>query len=173
MVQSAAGPGEWHVSELRLWRSGRELERRPSWRLRAHPNPWDVEMAFDNTLVTRWRSWQLLSAGMYLEVDLGVPQEVDAVSLECTPDQGAVRLRLEAELAPGVWKTLAEGGSVIERRRPDRLRRAAIEEVKARGVDYLLLYDSDAVAEEFWKQRRRWGLTLLEQIRGARLYRLD
>jgi len=42
VVQSAAGPGEWHVSELRLWRSGRELERRPSWRLRAHPNPWDV-----------------------------------------------------------------------------------------------------------------------------------
>lgn len=173
LFQQASGAGEWHVNELRVWRGASELERRPSWRLRAHPNPWDVEMAFDNTLVTRWRSWQPLFAGMYLEVDLGAPQVADGVTVEGTPDQGAVRLRLEAEVAPGVWKTLAEGGSVIERRRPDRLRRAAIEEVKARGVDYLLLYDSDAVAEEFWKQRRRWGLTQLEQIRGARLYRLD
>ncbi len=173
VVQAAAGAGEWHVNELRVWQGERELERRPAWRLRAHPNPWDVEMAFDNTLVTRWRSWQARLAGMYLEVNLGAPEVADAVSLECTPDQGPARLKVEAEVAPGVWKTLSEGGTQRERRRPDRLRRAAIEEVKARGVDYLLLYDSDAVAEEFWKQRRRWGLTLLEQVRGARLYRLD
>jgi len=45
--------------------------------------------------------------------------------------------------------------------------------VKARGVDYLLLYNTDALAEEFFKQRRRWGMTLLEQVRDARLYRLE
>jgi len=174
VVQTAGpAPGQWHVRELRVFRGEEELPRRPHWRLRAHPNPWDVEMAFDNTLVTRWRSWQPLFAGMYLEVDFGAPEVVDAVRLEGTPDQGPVRLRVEGETAPGVWKTLAKTGTVSERRRPDRLRRAAIEEVKARGVDYLLLYDTDALAEEFFKQRRRWGMTLLEQVRGARLYRLD
>ena len=174
VVQTArAGAGEWHVSEFRVLRGGQELERRPGWRLRALPNPWDVPMAFDNTLVTRWRSWQPLFSGMYVEVDFGAPEVVDAVQLEGTPDQGPVRLKVEGETAPGVWQTLAESGALVERRRPERLRRAAVEEVKARGVDYLLLYDSDVVAEEFWKQRRRWGITLLEQVRGARLYRLE
>jgi len=174
VLQTAGpAPAEWHVREFRLFRREQELERRPAWRLRAHPNPWEVQLAFDNTLVTRWRSWQPLFPGMYLEVSFGAPQVVDSVRLECTPDQGPIRLQVEAETAPGVWRTLANEAAVTERRRPDRSRRAAIEEVKARGVDYLLLYESDLVAEEFWKQRRRWGLTQLAHVRGARLYRLD
>ncbi|MBM3746290.1 MAG: glycosyltransferase family 39 protein [Acidobacteria bacterium] len=170
---ASSAPGEWHVREFRVFHGEAELERKPAWRLRAHPNPWDVPLAFDNTLVTRWRSWQSMFPGMYLELSFGAPQVVDAVKLECTPDQGPVRLQVEAETAPGVWKTLATQAVITERRRPDRLRRAAVEEVKARGVDYLLLYESDIVAEEFWKQRRRWGIAELAHVRGARLYRLD
>jgi hypothetical protein len=174
VLQTAgSAPGEWHVREFRVFHGAEELERKPSWRLRAHPNPWEVQLAFDNTLVTRWRSWQPVFPGMYLEVSFGAPQVVDSVRLECSPDHGPIRLQVEAETTPGAWRTLANQATVTERRRPDRLRRAAIEEVKARGVDYLLLYESDFVAEEFWKQRRRWGLTQLAHVHGARLYRLD
>jgi hypothetical protein len=174
VVQTAgAGPGEWSVREMRVFRGQEELPRVPRWRLRAHPNPWDVQLAFDHTLVTRWRSWQPLLAGMYVEVDFGAAETVDAVRLECSPDQGDIRLRLEAATVTGQWRTLAQAYTTSERQRPDRLRRAAIEELKARGVDYLLLYDSDALAEQFRSRRRSWGLTLLEQVRGARLYRLD
>jgi hypothetical protein len=170
---AAARAGEWSVREMRVFRGAEELARQPRWRVRARPNPWDAPLAFDNTLVTRWRSWQALFPAMYLEVDFGGTETVDAVRLECSPDQGDIRLRLEAELAPGRWRELSDSFLRSERHRPDRLRRAATAELKARGVDYLLLYDSDALAEQFWSRRKSWGLTLLERIRGARLYRLD
>lgn len=174
VVQTAGpGPGEWSVRELRVFRGQEEVPRLPGWRVRAHPNPWDAPLAFDNTLVTRWRSWEPLSAGMYVEVDFGSAELVDLVRLECSADQGDIRLKLEAEAAPGQWKTLAEDFANSERRRPDWLRRAAIEELKARGVDYLLLYESDAVTEDFWSRRKAWGITLVDHTSGARLYRLD
>ncbi len=60
IVQTASVPDEaqWSVSELRVFSGGRELPRDPQWRLTAHPNPWDIQLAFDNSSVTRWRSWQ-------------------------------------------------------------------------------------------------------------------
>ena len=59
VVQTASVPeAQWSVAELRVFAGGRELPRDPDWRLTAHPNPWDVQLAFDNSPVTRWRSWQ-------------------------------------------------------------------------------------------------------------------
>jgi hypothetical protein len=174
VVQTAGpAPGEWSVRELRVFRGREELPRAPHWRLRAHPNPWDVQLAFDNSLVTRWRSWQTLFPDMFLEVDFRGLQNLDTVRLECTPDQGPIRLRLDAETASGEWSTLAADYATLEQRPPGGLRRLASEEFKARGVNHLLLYDYEDLAKEFWNKRKRWGLTLLDHQRSARLYRFD
>src|SRR5262249_50034348 len=42
----------WRINELRFYRSGQELSRNSAWRLTASPNPWDVQLAFDNNPVT-------------------------------------------------------------------------------------------------------------------------
>ena len=98
VVQTAAGgPDHWNVAELRVFDGGRELPRAPRWRLRARPNPWDVQMAFDNSPVTRWRSWQELFPGMFMEVDFGRTEQVDSVRVECSHDQYKIRLRLEGQ----------------------------------------------------------------------------
>ena len=174
VVQTAGpAPGEWNVRELRVFRGKEELPRAPHWRLQAYPNPWDVQLAFDNSLVTRWRSWQTLFPGMFLEIDFRGLQNPNSLSLECSPDQGAIRLRVDAETASGEWKTLADSFVTLERRRPSGLRQLASEEFKARGVDYLLLYDYEDWAREFWSKRKSWGLTLLDHQRAARLYWLD
>jgi hypothetical protein len=173
LVQTGSGAELWGVNELRVFRNGGELPRSPAWRLRAHPKPWDVQMAFDNSPVTRWRSWEARFPGMYLEIDFGAPQEVDSVLVECAPDQIAAVVKVEGEIAPGQWKTLSSALEAFEIPSPAGLRRAAAEELKARGVDYLLEHDSDFLAKDFAAQRRSWGLTELGHIHGARLYRID
>jgi len=88
---------------MRIYSHAKELARAPAWRLRANPNPWGVQLAFDNTPVTRWRSWHKLFPGMFLEVDFGRAESVDMVVLEASRDEYQVRLRLEGQGADGKW----------------------------------------------------------------------
>ena len=170
---NAGGPDHWSVGELRVFCADRELARRPRWRLRAHPNPWDVQMAFDNSPATRWRSWQVLQPGMFIEVDFGRPETLDKVILECARDQGRIRLRLEGRLPSGQWRLLNEQPEEAELPPPIGLRRAALYELKRRGVAYLLVWDNDFGAEDFRKNAVVWGVSLLGERNGARLYRIE
>jgi hypothetical protein len=173
-VQTATGePDQWSIGEFRIFRGTVELPRAPTWKLRAKPNPWDVQLAFDNSLVTRWRSWQTLYPGMYLEVEFAAPEISDSTLLECAHDQWKIRLKLEGMDDAGKWKTLADAPQQIEGKPMLGLRRAAAEEVKALGIEYLLVLDSDYRADDFTKNARSWGATLLGEHNGARLYRLD
>ena len=174
VVQTAANaPDQWSVAEFRIFRGEAELPRAPDWRLRAHPNPWDVQLAFDNSPVTRWRSWQSLYPGMYVDVEFAAPQVTDSVLLECSHDQWKIRLKLEGLDDTGKWKTLAVAPEQSEGKPLAGLRRAAAEEVKALGIAYILVYDFDYRADDFTKNAPSWGATLLGEHNGARLYRLD
>jgi hypothetical protein len=174
VVQTAAGaPDQWSVAEFRLFRGDAELTRAPDWKLRAKPNPWDVQLAFDNSPVTRWRSWQSLYPGMYLAVEFAAPEITDSVLLECSHDQWKIRLKLEGMDDSGKWRTLVRAPQQSEGKPKLGLRRAAADEVKALGIDYLLIYDFDYRADDFTKNARSWGTTLLGEHKGARLYRLD
>src|SRR2546428_776755 len=62
-AEQAQVPEQWDVHEMRFYRAGVELPRRAEWRLRVSPKPWDVQFAFDNSPVTRWRSWEVASPG--------------------------------------------------------------------------------------------------------------
>ncbi|HEX5430770.1 MAG TPA: glycosyltransferase family 39 protein, partial [Bryobacteraceae bacterium] len=80
---TAAKPDEqWSVAEMRFYDRGGELPRRPEWRLRAWPNPWEVQFAFDNSEATRWRTWEHPAPLGYLDVDFGKPQAVDEIRME-------------------------------------------------------------------------------------------
>jgi hypothetical protein len=174
VVQTATGePDQWSVGEFRIFRGEVELPRAATWKLRAKPNPWDVQLAFDNSPVTRWRSWQSLYPGMYMEVEFAAPETTDSVLLESSHDQWKIRLKLEGMDDAGKWKTLADAPQQIEGKPMLGLRRAAAEEVKALGIEYLLVLDSDYRADDFTKNARSWGATLLGEHNGARLYRLD
>ncbi len=172
LVQTASGaPDLWSVSELRLRHGDGELPRLPAWRLRAHPNPWDVQLAFDNNPGTRWRSWRRIAPGMFLEVDFGREETFDTVDVEHSPDQWAVRLRLEAS-GGGGWRPLGGEPELLERPRKAGLRRLAATELKARGIEYLVLFEQDHAARDFGQRAAEWGVTLLGERGGARLYRI-
>ena len=156
------------VHELRFFHGSTELPRAAAWRLRAEPNPWDVQMAFDNSPVTRWRSWQRSAAGMFVEADFGTEQPIERVRVERSGDQSGIELRLEGDGRP-----VAAGIDKKPVPAPPRLRRSATLELKARGIDYLLVRDGHEVAEDFWVNRAAWGITELGHAGAARLYRLD
>ena len=172
VVQTARGRDIWNLTELRASHAGRELGRSPIWRLRAQPNPTDVQMAFDNSPVTRWRSWEHIRPGMFVEVDFGREELLDAVFVDCSADQLEVRLKLEAQDRWGRWQTLVAAPAEAELPPPLGLRREATRELRARGIGYLLILDSDFGARDFRTRARLWGLKPLGQRGPATLYEL-
>ncbi len=173
-VQTAeGGPDQWTINEFRVFSGGRELPRSPRWLLTAKPFPWDVQMAFDNSLVTRWGSWQVLYPGMYVEVDFGRPETVDSVVLESSRDQYKTRLLLEGLDASGQWKQLAGEPREHETAPALDMRRAATQELKLRGVRYLLIWDHDFSQADFYERAEDWGITMLADYHGTRIYRIE
>jgi hypothetical protein len=165
---------QWGVSELRILDGAIELPRSPGWRLRAHPNPWDVQMAFDNSPVTRWRSWQLAEPGMFIQVDFGQAQELDAVVVECSDEGYQTKIKLEGLDPQGKWAPILN--QPVETSRPTRvnLRRAASEELKARGIHYILVEKNDFRAEDFQVYAGLWGMKCIGEWNSvAWLYRIE
>jgi dolichyl-phosphate-mannose-protein mannosyltransferase len=173
VVQTASLPdNQWSIAELRVFNGAAELPRDPSWRLTAHPNPWDVQLAFDNSPVTRWRSWQPAAPGMYVEVDFGHPQSASSVVVESSDDTGAAKIKLEGMGAGGSWVTLSDHPA--ESRQPIRasLRLAATAELKARGIHYLVVKPDDPGGNDLRRYPAFWGLTLAGTSGDARLFHI-
>jgi len=163
---------QWSVHEVRFAHAKQELPRRGEWRLRAFPNPWDVQMAFDNSEATRWRSYENARPGMYIDVDFGREEIVDQVRLETSQDDPDVRLRLEAMDEHGNWTTLADHAKVEPMKYDGSLRLAATHELHLRGVDYVFVRDSDWGASEYSGLPQSWGLKRIAHDWGATLYRI-
>jgi hypothetical protein len=171
VVQTASLPdNQWSISELRIFNGQTELPRDPAWRLTAHPNPWDVQLAFDNSPVTRWRSWQPAAPGMYIEVDFGRLQSASAVAVETSDDAGDVKVKLEGMGADGSWVTISD--HPIQSRQPIRtsLRLAATAELKARGIHYLVIKSDNPGADDFRRYPAYWGLKLAGFVGDTRLF---
>jgi hypothetical protein len=175
VVQTAwAKDVQWGVSELRILKGGNELPRERGWRLIAHPNPWDVQMAFDNSPVTRWRSGQAAEPGMFVQVDFGKAQELDTVLVESSDEGYKTKIKLEGLDTKGKWATILD--QPVETARPTRvnLRRAAAEELKARGIRYIVVEKGDFRFEDFQMYSGLWGMKCIGESRSsAWLYHIE
>lgn len=172
VVRTKATPDQiWGLSEVRVYNNGLELPRDPAWRLTAQPNPWDVQLAFDNSPVTRWRSWQDSEAGMFVEIDFGRQQSIDAVRLETEESKAPVRI--EALDASGRWLPLSDQPAYSDHPIRYSLRRAAMSELKRQGIRYLLIGYDDPGSVDFQQHRSFWGLRLLTEVDAKRLYYIE
>jgi len=163
--------GEWSMAEMRVWRNGAELPRSPRWRLDARPNPWEVQSAFDNNLVTRWFSREPVRPGMWVEIDFGSMETVDALTVEAGLWQ-PVALRVEGIAESGSWVELARQAQESHVQPQRGRRRAAMAEFKARGVHYLIVHDNEEIAEDLQRNAAYWGITEVFEIGAMRLYRI-
>jgi hypothetical protein len=175
LLQTAQGEGwqQWNVHELRFQAAGAELPRRAEWRLRAFPNPWDVQLAFDNSAVTRWRSYETGFPGMYLDVDFGRMEMVDQVRMETSGDyRWPIRLQAESMDDQGRWQKLTDHFDEEAAHPRGSLRRAATYELHQRGVDYLLIHDGDYGADDYRDDPEAWALTVVAKAEDATLYKV-
>jgi hypothetical protein len=175
VVQSAGGHIEsWGVNELRIYRGDIELPREPQWRLSARPNTWEIQAAFDGNPLSRWRSWEPLFPGMWVQVDFGRPETVDRVVIQASPDHHHVELALEGkarEDAP--WTRLAGLPEMTMTSRTPNARRLATSELKWNGIEYVLSHDASTIGADINRDPREWGLSLVGAVNNERLYRID
>ena len=165
---------QWGMHEMRFFHAGKELPRSPRWRLRAWPNPWEVPLAFDNSLATRWRTWEGVRPGDYVDVDFGGDEAIDEVLLDANPDYDAVRTQIEAMGPDGRWELLSKDPkAALADRSKYSLRRAATYEMKARGLHYLLIGKDFAGAADIRDDPEAWGLTNVAAGFGILLYKVQ
>ena len=162
----------WSVNEFHVFSQGVPLLPAPNWRLSANPNPWDAALAFDNSTVTRWRSWDRARPGMYIEVDFGAPLLVDEVRLVTAPDAAQTQVDLRGMDARGDWCPLNVQRSASSLRAGDNLRLASVRALAARGIHYLLVTPGAFGANDFNDNSGAWGIQLLGESGGRRLYAL-
>jgi hypothetical protein len=163
---------QWSVHELRFFHQGLEIPRQPQWRLRAWPNPWEVQLAFDNSEATRWRTWESVKPGDYLDVDFGKDQAVDEVRLETSYDYTVFQLQVEVLDGSGHWTLVAKNPKVDTVQPKSSIRLAATYELKAHGIHYFLVGDDDFGSEDFRDDPGAWGLTQVASGYGIRIYRV-
>jgi hypothetical protein len=165
---------QWGVAEMRVFLGGNELPRLPEWRLTARPNPWDVQMAFDNSPVTRWRSWQTAEPGMFVQADFGSPHSVDTVTIESADEGYQTKVKLEGMDAQGNWAGILDHAEETNRPIRVNLRLAAAAELKARGIHYMMVDKNDIRAEDFRAYSSLWGIKCIGEWNATgRLYRIE
>jgi hypothetical protein len=182
VVQTGSGDSQWSVHELRVFDGGSELARAPRWRLTARPYPWGIQSAFDNSLATFWMCGSLLQPDQFVRVDFGQPETADAVAIETAPNQWGLTLKLEGldsvgqyaagQYAAGQWKILSPAPELGDAPRPLGLRRAVAEELKRRGIDYVLVFDGELGSDDLRLNAGIYGIRPVGEYKGARLYQL-
>jgi 4-amino-4-deoxy-L-arabinose transferase-like glycosyltransferase len=169
IVETATGSGTWSVHEIRAFDGGRELPR-DGWSIVAHPFPWGAEAVLDGRLASFWRCGDPLRAGQRVEIRFGAGagQSTDTVVVEAAPDQADVRLKLE-DLD---GKDLAALQEMSDVPLPAEMRRAAAQELRRRGIDYLLVIDGEFGADDLRLRASDWGVRETGEYKGARIYQL-
>ena len=154
---------------MRVYLAGVEVPRQSEWRVSARPNGVDAPRAFDNSEVTSWSTGQT----GYLEEDFYNTVQLDSVVLVSPPDQPGHTLRLEGLGTDGNWRTVtAQPETALHWALPG-LRRAAIQELKSLGFDYVVARLDEGAGVDMHRYPSFWGITILREVDGACVYRLD
>jgi hypothetical protein len=165
--------GEWTAHEIRVFEHGNEIARKPSWRVRAWPNPWLAHYAVDGNPVTRWRPRQSATPGMYVEIDFGEELALTEVKVEMAKDFPLPALQLFGAGEQGDWFPLAAEAKSQDVALVPGLRGAAMDALRNHGIRYLLVGPGDPGDDDYKANGRLWGLHWIGERIGTRLYRIE
>jgi hypothetical protein len=170
-----ANPYEWDVDEARFESNGEPVAPTPAWALHAKPNLWEAPLAFDGLNLTRWRTWEPVRRGMFVEVDFDRPYTVDAaVLLSHAP---AVGVSVDCwGLDPDFhWAKLPTPG-VPTLRKPEVWRFPLARVLKHAGYRFVLAQLGDSgngpVGQKILADPLQWNLTLEGQSQDTALFRV-
>ncbi len=165
LVQNADSPTEiWSIGQMNFFLGSQEIHAVTKWQINASAFPWDLGLAVDRNPVTRWRSWEPIHPGMWIDVDFGAPVQIDRVELHTSLDEQDIDVKLEGVNA---------GLTKLNDPPSEDLRRLATETVKKRGIDYLLLAPGHWLTPDIEGDPERWGLKKIADRGDAWLYQIQ
>jgi hypothetical protein len=157
----AAYEGEWDINEVRLFSGEDRVFNSPQWTLGGWPNRWEAPLAFDGNLATRWRTWETVRDGMYLDIELGNPQRLSSAVLVTHTPVFRVPLEVYGLDVKGQWHLLTKNPEAIPRA-PQDLRLEAARALRAAGFRYLLAPTGSggnaAIGNVLVGHEAEWGL---------------
>jgi hypothetical protein len=174
-TESAANPDHrWSLSEVKIFSGATELRPSPDWQFASRPNPWDVKRAFDGNPISCWDSWELRSAGYYVEAKFGREERLQRVLVECSRQHGADgRMRLDYLTPSGAWRPVGAVARIYDVERPPGLGRPAGAALRADGVRWLVYQKGSWGYDDFVKNLADWGATPIVERNGYTLYKLQ
>ena len=157
----AAYDGEWDINEVRLFSGDERVFNSPQWTLGGWPNRWEAPLAFDANLATRWRTWEIVRAGMYLDIEMGNPQRLTSAVLVTHTPVFRVKLEIYGLDVKGKWHLLSNTAEAIPRP-PQDLRLDATRALRAAGFRYLVAPTGTggnaAIGNVLLGHEAEWGL---------------
>jgi hypothetical protein len=164
----------WSLSEVKIFSGATELRPSPDWQFAGRPNPWDVKRAFDGNPISSWDSWELRTAGYYVEAKFDREERLQRVLVECSHQNGADgRMRLDYLTPSGAWRPVGVAAKIYDVERPPGLGRAAAAALKADGVRWLVYQKGFWGYDDFVKNLAEWGATPIVESNGYTLYKLQ
>jgi hypothetical protein len=160
----------WSIDEVRLWHGGEMISPARSWHLDAFPNPWDIGLAFDGIVGTRWRSWEALRPGMAIGIRFGSPREIDRVEIVSLDAQWLSQMALRILTDDGRW---LEPPGAWQANPPADARKEATRELKREGVHFVAISKDGYDSKEFMEDPAGWGLRPVASSKNSTLYRID
>jgi hypothetical protein len=170
-----ASPVEWRINDIKLFSGGRQILGGPQWELEAWPNVWELPLAFDQNQATRWRTWEPIRAGMYVQVDFDRPQEVNGAIVTSPASYSALPFEFYARERQG-WRLLKS--HVVETQKPSGdLRMAATTVVRKAGFNYILAYNSNGgngiLGAAMLAHPAEWGVRKTAEVDPILLFRIE
>lgn len=169
-----ASPSEWLIHEIRLFSGDHEILASPRWELRAWPNVWELPLAFDGSRVTRWRTWEPIRAGMYVEANFDGPQTLSAAVMTSPAASHSLPCEFYGRERDG-WHRLAS--RPVDTPAPlGDLRMSATRAVRNAGFEYILAYNSNEgnglLGAAMVGHQAEWGLEKTADLGPAVLFRI-
>lgn len=162
----------WSVHELRFFHNNMELTPGVHWHVYSSPNPWELQLAFDNSPATRWRSWEPARPGMYIATDFGSVQTIDEVRMETSLDVTPMTFELDSMDNKGQWNRIAAAVTDSEIVPPASLQQSANRKLHEYGVDYVILFDADPAVSAIERNPASFGVAEIAHGYGARLFKI-
>jgi hypothetical protein len=167
-------PVEWVIHEIALFRGDEEVFGSPEWQLRAWPNVWELPLAFDGILATRWRTWEPIRAGMYVEADFDQAQTLSGAVTTSPTAYDWLPLEFYGRERDG-WHLLPSR-RVSTRRPPGDSRMAAARVVRGAGFRYILADNGNGgngwLGAAMAGHEREWGLEKAAELGPVVLFRI-
>jgi hypothetical protein len=147
------------------------LPRTPGWRLNAFPTPWDIGLAFDGSEATRWRSWDRLRPGMWIDIRLDRVEELDHFDVLCNDGQWESRMAAFALTSAGQWELPRWTDWHTDP--PADLRGEAMSAIKRAGIRYIAVSRPRWEGEPFRGDFQGWGVRQIGSTPALVLLEVD